>query len=357
VHLLGVLAHPGILLCRSDAGKDAAWKAGAMRDGCPKAMVHGPCGGVRPDGRCEVADHPCVFLDLVHPPAVPPVTGVGLARVPLVLTDLSVPPTDPRTLVRTARRLLGSADALLVGDHQDRPDFAPTVLARLIAEAGALPWVTLACRERPRAALEQQLDGLQADGLATVVCVTGDGWRPEVRPAAPEVFALDGTRLAGLAARRGLPVAVPEAPAAPPVALRPERLVRKQQAGASAAVLNHVGRPEQVAAFLVAARRWGLRLPVVAGVAVYTDEASARSLAALPGLELDAAAVSAVLTATDPVEAGIRSAVAEATALLAVDGVGGVNLSGLASGRGTAFAADVQAEIGARIRAQRGDGG
>ncbi|SDT39534.1 5,10-methylenetetrahydrofolate reductase [Friedmanniella luteola] len=321
-----------------------------MRTGCPKRMVHGPCGGVRPDGRCEVAEHPCVFLDLPEPPPVTPVAGTPPAAVPEVLTDLSVPPSDRATLTRTARRLAGSADALLVGDHQDRPDFSPSLLARLIAEAGVRPWVTLACRERPRAALEAELDRLRADGLATVVCVTGDGRRPEVATAAPAVFDLDGTRLAGLAAARGLPVAVPEAPAAPPRGLRPQRLVRKQQAGAAVAVLNHVGRPEAVAAFVAAARTRGLTMPVVAAVAVFTDERSAAALAALPGLELDRAAVAAVLARPDPVEAGIRVAVAEARALLAVEGVAGVNLSGLASGRGTAFAADVQAEIGTRIR-------
>jgi methylenetetrahydrofolate reductase (NADPH) len=145
-------------------------------------------------------------------------------------------------------------------------------------------------------------------------------------------------------------VAVPEAPAAPPLRLRPERLVRKQQAGAAVAVLNHVGRPAAVAAFVAAARGHGLTIPVVASVALLTDERSAAALAALPGLELDRAAVAAVLAAPDPVEAGVRAAVAEALALLAVPGVVGVNLSGLASGRGTAFAAGVQAEVGTRIR-------
>jgi len=327
-----------------------------MHTGCPKRMVHGPCGGVRPDGRCEVAEHPCVFLDLVAPPPVPPVAAIPPPAVPQVLTDLSVPPSDRDTLARTARRLAGSADALLVGDHQDRPDFSPSVLARLIAQEGVRPWVTLACRERPRAALEEQLDALRDDGLATVVCVTGDGRRPEVGRAAPSVFDLDGVRLTGLAAARGLTVAVPEAPAAPPLRLRPERLVRKQQAGAAVAVLNHVGRPAAVATFVAAARAGGLTIPVVASVAVLTDERSAAALAALPGLELDRAGVAAVLAAPDPVEAGIRAAVAEAVALLAVPGVVGVNLSGLASGRGTAVAADVQAEIGTRIREARPTG-
>jgi hypothetical protein len=76
-------------------------------------------------------------------------------------------------------------------------------------------------------------------------------------------------------------------------------------------------------------------------------------LTALPGLDLDASRVEAVLTAPDPVAAGIAAAVREAMELLAVDGVHGVNLSGMASDRGTAFAAEVQAEIGHRIVAGR----
>jgi methylenetetrahydrofolate reductase (NADPH) len=60
-----------------------------------------------------------------------------------------------------------------------------------------------------------------------------------------------------------------------------------------------------------------------------------------------------VLTADDPVAAGIAAAVRQARALLAVDGVRGVNLSGMASERGIAFAAEVQAEIGHRIRSER----
>ena len=52
----------------------------------------------------------------------------------------------------------------------------------------------------------------------------------------------------------------------------------------------------------------------------------------------------------DPVAAGIEHAVREAAALLAIDGVEGVNVSGLASARGVADAAAIQAEIGLRIR-------
>jgi methylenetetrahydrofolate reductase (NADPH) len=318
---------------------------------CPKRMVYGPCGGVRHDGGCEMVAAPCVFRDLTAAPRWDlPVAGVRAAATPLVLTDLSVPPADAAALSATARTLAPSCDALLVGDHQDRPDFPPGLLARLIADTGSHPWVTLACRDRNRVVLEQDLRGLAHDGLATVLCVTGDGRAYDVRPEVTQVFDLDGTRLAALAAATGVPVAVAEAPTAPPVGLRPGRLVAKQRAGASVAVLNHVRSAGQVATFLAAARTAGLTIPVVASVALFTDDRSAAVLTALPGLEIEPATVRSVLDASDPVEAGIRAAVDEARALLAVEGVVGVNLSGMASARGTAYAAAVQAETGHRIR-------
>jgi hypothetical protein len=94
-------------------------------------------------------------------------------------------------------------------------------------------------------------------------------------------------------------------------------------------------------------------MPVVAGVAVYTDERSARVLQNFPGLHLDPTAVEAVLAARDPRAAGIDAALAEAAALLAIDGVVGVNLSGLASARGVEAAAEVKAEVGDRLRPGR----
>jgi len=325
--------------------------------GCPKRMVFGPCGGVRADDGCEMVPAPCVFAGLETLPEISPMDQVqpppGPFHLPLVLTDLSTPPADASVLRSTARLLASSCDALLVGDHQDRPDFPPSTLARLIAGAGASPWVTLACRDRNRIALEQELRALALDGLATVLCVTGDGRAFDVRPDVTQAFDLDGTRLAALAASLGLPVAVAETPTARPRHLRPQRLVSKQRAGAIAGVLNHVPTSGQVSDFLAAASKAGLVMPVIASVAVFTDERSAAVLNALPGLEIARSRVETVLGADDPVEAGIATAVAEAIELLGIDGVAGVNLSGLASSRGVRHAAEIQAETGRRIRAEQ----
>ena len=316
-------------------------------------MEHGPCGGVRTDGGCEMAASPCVFLAPDAWPAPPEeVPSPTPVRVPQVLTDLSTPPADAPTLRRVVELLAPTCDAVLAGDHQDRPDYPPSTLARLVDSAGGTPWVTLACRDRNRVTLEQELRALALDGLATVLCVTGDGRAYDVRPDVTQVFDLDGTRLAALAARLGLPVAVPETPTAPPVALRPRRLVHKQRAGARAAVLNHVPHLADVRTFVAAARAEGLTMPVVASVPVFTDARSAAALAALPGLEIDPARVEAVVTADDPVAAGITSAVAEAVALLDVEGVAGVNLSGMASARGVLAAAEIQAEVGRALRSR-----
>ena len=101
--------------------------------GCPKQMVFGPCGGVRDDGRCELADHPCTFLDTApahlvagrphrhRPGDGRPGRGVGwwagrrsslLAAAtspPVVLTDLTVEPFAPRSVRRVTERSPGPA--------------------------------------------------------------------------------------------------------------------------------------------------------------------------------------------------------------------------------------------------------
>jgi methylenetetrahydrofolate reductase (NADPH) len=319
---------------------------------CPKRMVMGPCGGVRADGSCEVAPRPCVFpvpVEWTGPVSAP----VPLRAVPRILTDFSSQPWSAAMLATVAAVLAPACDAVLVGEHQDQPSFPPTLHASLLMAAGVRPWLTLTCRDRNRIVLEQELTGLSELGVDAVLCVTGDARAYDVRPDVTQVFDLDGTRLAALAASVGVPAAVAETPTAPPRPLRGFRLSTKQRAGASVAVLNHASAGT-VASFMAAAAQAGVAIPVIAAVAVYTDEVSAAALSALPGLELDPAAVRAVLSHRDPVAAGIAAAAREARALLTIPGVAGVNISGLASARGYSYGAQIKAELARAIRAEDG---
>jgi methylenetetrahydrofolate reductase (NADPH) len=277
----------------------------------------------------------------------------AVAHGPVVVTDLTVPAFDRAGVDRLTRVLRESCDALLVGEHQNRPDFPPTLMSALIEQAGGVPWVTLTCRDRNRLVLEQELAGLREAGADGVLCVTGDGRAQGVRPDVTQVFDVDGTQLAAMAHQMGHAVGVPESPDAAPTELRPGRLVQKQRAGAHLAILNHVGHHTDVARFVAAARAQGLRIPVIASVAVFTDEVSAHVLRNFPGLHLEPEQVEGVLGADDPRTAGIEAAVAEARRLLAITGVSGVNLSGLASGQGETAGAHVKAEIGLRLKEGR----
>jgi 5,10-methylenetetrahydrofolate reductase len=293
---------------------------------------------------------PCLFTSL--PPGPTPTEAAPLKTAPRVLIDFSVPPFDADAVAQVARILRPASDAVLVGDHQDRPDFPPTQMAALLSDSGISAWITLTCRDRNRVVLEQEIRGLQRIGVPAVLCVTGDGRAYDVRPDVMQVFDVDGTRLTSLAAQAGLVAAVPETPSAPPRELRPHRLVQKQDAGASVAVLNHVERVEDVAAFMRSAHAAGLHIPVIASVVVYTDAVSAAVLQGLPGIELSTTSVDSILGSPDPITAGIDAAVTKAQQLLAIDGIEGVNLSGLASARGYLHAAEITAEIGTRIQAQ-----
>ena len=228
----------------------------------------GPCGGVRADGGCEARPGPCVFDRPVL--WTEPVAPVPLRAVPLILTDFTADPYSVPMLASVAAVLAPACDAVLVGEHHNRPDFPPVLHATLLQEAGLRPWVTLACRDRNGIVLEQELMGLRHIGVDAVLCVTGDARAPGLRPGVTQVFDLDGTRLAALAAGLGLSAVVPETPAAPPRALRGLRLAQKQRAGAAAAVLNHAPAG-LVAQFMADAAAAGVSIPVIAATAVYTD--------------------------------------------------------------------------------------
>lgn len=100
---------------------------------------------------------------LVVPWSGPVADGVPVTA-PLVLTDFSAAPFDPADLVATAELLAPACDAVLVGEHQNRPDFPPTLAGRMLLDSGVSPWITLSCRDRNRIVLEQELRGLRQVG-------------------------------------------------------------------------------------------------------------------------------------------------------------------------------------------------
>jgi 5,10-methylenetetrahydrofolate reductase len=324
-------------------------------------MTYGPCGGVGPDGRCEVGPQPCAFLDV---PVVPwtgasgtgGVTAAGAqllaiaARRPLVLSDMPAAPLSAASIVECSAILRGTVDAVLTGDAAtSRVQFPPAYRALLVRAEGLRVWAGLNCRDRNRVALEAEIAALAHAGAAAVHCVTGDHTASGLRPDAAPVFDLEGTELVPLARAAGLLVSVAESPTAPPVAHRAPRLAEKARAGAQLAMLQYCGEAADVAAFAAAVRAAGADLPLLPGVPVVVDRPGAELLASFAGAALPAGFVEEVLTATDPYAAGVEVALAYARELVDVEGVAGVLLGGGAAPGAEPLLARAFAEIGREL--------
>lgn len=331
-------------------------------------MEYGPCGGVRFDGRCEVAEHACVFLetptvrwhgDVPEHLELRASVSAGaiamratLATRPIVVADFPARALDARSIAECAAPLVGHVDAVLAGDSgDDRVQFSPAYRALLIQDAGLSVWTGLNCRDRNRVALEGELAALADVGVAGVHCVTGDHTRMGGRPDAAPVFDLDSTRLASLARAAGHLVSVAEAPASPPADKRVARAIEKEHAGAEIVFVNHAGGAGPVERFVREARSSGSHLGFIPCVPIVVDEASARLLASFTSLVLPVGYLDGILQAPDVCAAGIAAAVSLGREFLAVEGVVGVNLSGGAGDGARVALADAMAAIGAELRA------
>lgn len=378
---------------------------------CPKHMEYGPCGGVEFDGGCEVAAHPCVFLetptvgwhglvaasepdDAIARPAAAdplpvPVASAGAARMrallatrAVVVADFPAAALDAGSIAACAEAMAPGVDAVLAGDSgAARVQFPPAYRAHLIQSAGLAVWTGLNCRDRNRVALEGELAALAHVGVAGIHSVTGDHTLTGSRPDAAPVFDLDSTELAALAARAGHLVSVAEAPATPPVDRRAARLLEKERAGAEICFVNHSGGVEPVRAFIAAARALGSRAGFIPCVPVVIDRESAELLLSFTTLVLPEGYLEGILAAGAGAaagrdggsgpdesgpggsgpdagvrEAGIAAAVELSRGFLAIDGVVGVNLSGGGAPDRALEFAHALAEIGRRIRTNHDHG-
>jgi len=331
-------------------------------------MEYGPCGGVEFDGSCEVAPHPCVFLELptvrwhgiastAAPgrsdpvPAAPESAGAVTMRAlmairPVVVADFPARALDAGSIAECSGILAGAVDAVLAGDAGSaRVQFPPAYRASLIRAAGLQVWTGFNCRDRNRVAMEGELAALAHVGVAGVHCVTGDHTNTGQRPDATPVFDLDSTEAASLARASGHLVSVAEAPATPPVDRRPDRLLEKFRAGAEVCFVNHAGGAAPVASFVARAQDLGAAMAFIPCIPIVVDRESAELLRTFTTLVLPEGYLERILAARDPFTEGIEAAVELSREMLAIDGVSGVNLSGGAGPGREAWFAEALARI------------
>lgn len=220
--------------------------------GCGKQMRNGPCGGVRPDGGCELKpEMRCVWLDasdgdrridarhtptwiartppldwrrqgrstwlqaIVAPPTpLSRLTPAAGPRAPasrfdevcrawraqrrfIVTVEIAPPDSpDPRPLIERARRFEGLVDAINITDGAGANCHMSSVAAAsVLAAAGLEPVCQVGCRDRNRIAVQGDVLGAAALGVRNVLCLTGDDVSQGDHPEAKPVFDLDAVNL------------------------------------------------------------------------------------------------------------------------------------------------------------------
>lgn len=315
---------------------------------CPKHMTFGPCGGVRNDGSCEVDVRPCPFISVRPLEATAtlalrkgaltaaPDLDLDLGAVPIIVDvryprQLNAPAGDVREWWAAAGQVLRGKWALLgehvdgaVG-HEDAGTLDPADAIDLLASAGIRTIATVTGRDRDLVEADATMRRYAAAGASAIHCVTGD--HPAVLGLSRSaIFGAESMTILDTAHRLGFAATVAESPLA--LGDRVARLLMKQHGGASMVLLNHGGDASTMIDFANRCRSAGVRLPLVAPVAMVADLDTGRALAAFPGLQLPPGLLNAINSAEDPRALGLAQA-REHTSVLAASGLfAGVNVSG-----------------------------
>ena len=225
--------------------------------GCPKNMRNGPCGGVGPEGQCEVKpDMRCVWLKAYERDSVLPWKGrVSLLNPPVnwslkggsswlnflagkdghaatlapvrppagdipksdskferllrsgqkwvVIGEMNPPDgADLDGFKKLGRSLSKVVDVVSVTEHPSARNHMSSVPAAASLEAiGVETVATFTCRDRNRIALQGDLLGAAALGVKNVLLVTGNHMVVGDHPEAKPVFDLESVNLIRLAKR------------------------------------------------------------------------------------------------------------------------------------------------------------
>ena len=259
-----------------------------------------------------------------------------------VTADLALDRSTDAANLRDQARLLGPlVDAIQVPDaHDGRLQMSGLAAASILLSEGIDPLVHLTGRDRNRIALENDMLGLGAMGVTSLLLTRGEELPSGYKPPTRQVLEMSGEDLVTTAALLGEDESIPAVEGfcigtaatvfAPKSAWKPKSLLARVDAGVGfiqTQVCFNMKALQRYMTHLVDSRlTW--RCAVIVSLAVLPDAASARVLRHhLHGTAMPAKVVQRIAQAADPEQEGIRLAVEKIQRLREIPGVSGVSLS------------------------------
>ena len=253
---------------------------------------------------------------------------------------------DPEEIEQRIRPFEGWVDAINATDGSGAHCHMSSVaVSALLIRLGYSPVTQISCRDHNRIAIQGNVLGAAALGVANILCLTGDGVQAGDHPDAKPVFDLDSVSLLHtirgmrddgrfLSGRRiTFPPAVfigaAENPFAPPLEFRPLRLAKKIAAGAQFIQTQYCYDVPVMARFMARVRDLGLheRCFILAGCGPLASARAARWIRAnVPGVHIPDAVIARLAGAPDQRAEGKRLCIEIVQQMRELPGIAGVHL-------------------------------
>ena len=264
-----------------------------------------------------------------------------------VTTELNPPDSaDPEDVYNRAKVFDGWVDAINAVDASGANCHMSSVgICALLTRMGYAPIMQIACRDKNRIAIQGDVLGGAAMGVANMLCLTGDGVQAGDQPGAKPVFDLDcmslletcrimrdnGKFLSGRKLTTPPQIFLGAAinPFAPPIDFRPLRLAKKIQAGAQFVQSQYCFDVPMFRTYMQRVRDLGLteKVFILCGVGPLASAKTAKWIRSnVPGIHIPDAVIRRLEGAQDQKGEGKRLCIDIINEVKEIEGVSGVHV-------------------------------
>jgi len=253
---------------------------------------------------------------------------------------------DPGDVYARVRDFDGYVDAINATDGSGANCHMSSMgICALLTRRGYAMILQMSCRDRNRIAMQGDMLGASAMGVANVLCLTGDGVQSGDHPEAKPVFDMDSISALGMVRQMrdesaflsGRSLSTPPRlflgaaanPFAPPLDFRPQRLAKKVAAGAQFVQTQYCFDVDRLKTYMARVRDLGLleKVFILPGVGPLASAKSAEWIRKnVAGVHIPDAVIQRLAGAKDQKQEGVDLCVELMQEIKEIEGVSGIHL-------------------------------